>query len=83
MFSEFSQLAGRGGKDIPAVKDDLTGGGGDQAEDGPSDGGFSAAAFTDQAQSCSPGDGEADAIDGFDLAYDAPQETLADGEPGL
>ena|SRR5690625_4714322 len=64
--------------DVVFFEKDFAGGDLVEADDCASDGGFSASAFADEADGFAAGDGEGDAIDGFDVIDDSSEDTSVD-----
>lgn len=71
------------GDDIAPFEEHLSGGGGDESEDGAADGGLAAAGLADESEGFAAVDMEGDIIDGLDMAGDELEEARADGEPCL
>ena len=67
-------------RDVGPVEDDAAAGRLDQAQQHAADGGLAAAGLADEAERLAPADGEADVVDGLDLADLAMQDAADDGE---
>jgi len=83
LTAEFAEGRAAGGVDVLAVEGDGSRGGGDEAEDGASDGGLAAAGLADEAECFSGSDVEGDAVNGLHPSGGALEDAGAHGEVGV